>query len=274
MAKMELSGKVVVITGASGGIGTALAKAFTAKGAKLVLSARGMEALNRTADAVKALGGEALAIRADVTKPEDMAGLVAKAIERFGRVDVMVLNAGLGIIGDIWNLSLEDWHHQMDVNFWGVLHGFYAALPEFLTQGAGQFVVINSLSGKIAMPLNATYCASKFALQGFADSVRAELKPKNIDMISIYPGFVRTPFQSHISSPDYNVPPNLGHAFADSPEKAANAIVRACEKRKGEVIFTLNGSFGARFLPVSYTIAEGFRKIMLYGTRKMIKRKK
>jgi len=273
MARFDLKGKTVVITGGSGGIGTAMTLEFGRRGAKLVLSARKLEALEKSAARVKATGAEAQVVVADVTRPEDMKMLVEKAVALTGGLDVMVLNAGIGIIGEVHHLTLEDFHKQMDVNFWGVLNGFYAALPHFLSRKSGQFIIINSIAGKIAMPLNTTYCASKFALQGFADSIRAELKNKNIDVISIYPGFVATDFQEHIASPDYDVPPKLGHVIADSPEKAARRIANASASRRGEVIFTWNGTFGARFLPLSFTIAELFRKGALSAIKKMIKRK-
>ena len=268
-----MKGKTVVITGASGGIGSATARAFARRGAKLVLSARNVEPLNNLAEKVKAVGGEAFVVPADVTKAEDMNELAEKAIALSGGLEVMMLNAGMGILGEVHHINLAQWRHQMEVNFWGVLHGFYAALPHFLKQGHGQFIIVSSLAGKIAMPLNATYCASKFALTGFADSVRSELKKKNIGMIAVYPGFVATPFHSRIVSPDYDVPPKLGHFMADTPEKVGEAIARASEKRKGEIVFTLSGKFGSRFLPLSYTIAELFRKGMLNTTKRMIKRK-
>jgi short-subunit dehydrogenase len=273
MAKFELKGKTVVITGASGGIGSASASAFAKRGAKLVLSARKIEPLEKLAEKLKASGAEAFAVAADVTKPEDMKMLAEKSLALTSGLDVMMLNAGMGILGEVHHLGLEQWHKQMDLNFWGVLHGFYAALPQFLKQGSGQFIILNSLAGKIAMPLNSTYCASKFALSGFADSVRQELRKKNIDMIAVYPGFVATKFQANIESPDYDVPPDLGYAIADPPEKIAEAIARASEKRKGEIIFTWNGNFGARFLPLSFALAEHFRRGFLNTTKRMMKRK-
>jgi len=273
MARFELKGKTVVITGASGGIGTATALAFAKRGAKLVLSARKIEPLEKLAEKLKASGAEAFVVPADVTKAEDMKMLAEKAIALTHGLDVMMLNAGMGILGEVHHLSLEQWHKQMDLNFWGVLHGFYAALPQFLKQGSGQYIIVNSLAGKIAMPLNSTYCASKFALTGFADSVRQELRKKNIDMIAVYPGFVATTFQANMQSPDYDVPRDLGHAIADPPEKIAEGIARASEKRKGEIVFTWNGNFGARYLPLSFTIAENFRRGFLNTSKKVMKRK-
>jgi NADP-dependent 3-hydroxy acid dehydrogenase YdfG len=273
MARFELKAKTVVITGASGGIGSATALAFAKRGAKLVLSARKFEPLEKLAEQLKAAGAEAFVVSADVTKADDMKMLVEKALSLTGNLDVMMLNAGAGILGEIHHLTLEQWHQQMALNFWGVLNGFYAALPQFLKQGSGQYIILNSVAGKIAMPLSSTYCASKFALTGFADSVRQELRKKNIDMIAIYPGFVATTFQANMQSPDYDLPPDLGHSIADPPEKIAEGIVKASEKRKGEVIFTWNGSFGARYLPLSFTIAENFRRGFLNTSRKVMKRK-
>ena len=123
----------------------------------------------------------------------------------------------------------------------------------------------------MAMGLGAPYGASKFALWGFADCARSELAKKNIDMISVYPNFVKTPFQANIQSPDFNIPDDLAWKMrGQSPEHVAKVIVRASEKRKGEVIFTAMGKIGVRLLPLSYHLAEWGRRIVLPITGKML----
>ena len=271
MGKFELREKTVVITGASGGIGTEVAVAFARRGAKLVLSGRNRDALAKTADRVRDIGTEAHVVPADVTVWDEMRALVERAIEVTGGLHVMLLGAGYGVLGNIENVTLDAWRKQMDVNFWGVLNGFYAALPHLTKQSSGQYIIINSLAGRVAMALNAPYCASKFALWGFTDSVRPELAKKNIDIISVYPNFVKTAFQGNIESPDFNVPPDLAWKMrGQSPEKVAETIARASEKRKGEVVFTATGKIGVRLLPLSYHLAELTRKIMFPITRKII----
>jgi len=272
MAGFELKGKTVVITGASGGIGAETALAFARRGAKLVLSGRNLELLNKASELVRAAGAEAFVVPADVARFEEMKQLVEKALELTKRLDVMLLGAGFGVLGEAANIPLELWHKQFEVNFFGVLNGFYAALPDFKKQGYGQFIIINSLSGRIAMPLNSAYCASKFALWGFADSVRLELKENKIDLICVYPSFVKTKFQANILSPDYNVPPNLAWKMrGDSPKKIAEKIARASEKRKEEVICTVSGNLGARLLPMSHLLSKSFQKILLAVAKKVIR---
>jgi len=275
MAKFDLSGKTIVITGASGGIGASAAVAFAKKGANLVLSARKIDVLNKVADQVRAAGSEAYVVPADVTKMDEMQKLADKAIGLTGRLDVMLLGAGFAVLGRAEKIPLELLRQQMEVNFWGVIHGFYAAIPQFRKQGSGQFIILNSIMGRMANPWSSAYCASKFALWGWADSVRAELKKKNIDIISIYPGFVKTRFQARTISPDFIIPEDLADKMRGvSPEKIAETIVRASEKRKGEVICTVSGNLGARLLPASYYIGEFIRQGSMKIQRRMFKSKK
>jgi len=274
MAKLDLKGKTVVITGASGGLGCLAAQAFAKRGAKLVLSARNKEVLEKVAADLRNCGAEAHVFPADVTRMQEVQALVDKAIELTGRLDVMLLGAGFAILGEAENIPLELFRREMDVNFWGVMHGFYAALPQFKKQGHGQFIIVNSLSGRISMLLFSAYCASKFALWGFADAARTELRRKNIDIICVYPGPLKNQFQANMVSPDYIVPEDMAWKLrGDDPAKVAEQIVKASEARKPEVIFTAWGNFCARFLPMSYHLSEGFRKISFRFSRIYIKPK-
>ncbi len=271
MGKLDLRDKTVVITGASGGIGSEAAVAFARRGAKVVLSGRNMQALEYAAERVRELGKEAHVAPADVRIYDDVKGVVQQALELTGGLHVMMLGAGYGVLGDIDKLTLEMWHQQMDVNFWGVLHGFYASLPHFIEQGFGRYIIINSLSGRLATPLNAPYCASKFALCGFTDSVRAELAGKNIGMLSVYPYFVKTPFQANIKGPGLDVPHDLAWKMrGQSPARLAERIVRACEKNKGEIISSAFGKVGTRIAPLSFNMAEWTRRLIMPMTRGML----
>jgi len=271
MKKLDLKNMTVVITGASGGIGGETGVAFARRGARLVLSGRNRGALEKVAARVRASGAEAHIVPAEVTHRKEMEALAAKAVELTGRLDVMMLGAGYGVLGAVENVSLEDWHRQMDVNFWGVLHGFYAALPHFIKQGSGQYIIMNSLSGRMAMGLSAPYSASKYALWGFADCVRPELWEKNIGLLSVYPYFVKTAFQGNIQSPDFKVPPDLARKmFGQSPARLGEQIVRACERRQGEIVCTALGKLGTRFVPLSFHLAEWMRRLLLPLTRKAL----
>jgi len=275
MARINLAGKTVVITGASGGIGSECAVAFAEKGARLVLSGRDREALEQTAARVRGIGSEAHVVPAEVKNHEEVRGLVERALELTGGLHVMLLGAGFGVLGRVESLSLESFREQMEVNFLGALSGFYAALPHFIRQGSGEFIILNSLSGRAALPYNAPYSASKFALWGFADCVRCELRRFNINLLSVYPYFVKTRFQGRIQSPDFQVPEDLPRKMlGQSPERLARRIVRACEKRKGELLCTPLGWIAPRFFAASYRLSEQFRRLSAPFIRKMLAEKR
>jgi NAD(P)-dependent dehydrogenase (short-subunit alcohol dehydrogenase family) len=271
MSKFDLKDKTVVITGASGGIGGEAAVAYARRGAKLVLSGRNMEALEKVAERVREAGAEAHIVPADVASNDEVKALVEKAVDLTGGLDVMFLCAGYELLGEIGSMTMEMWQNQMDVNFWGVLYGFYAALPHFIKQGSGQFIIVNSLSGRMGMGLSGPYSASKFALWGFADCVRCELREKNIDLLAVYPYFVKTSFQANIRSPNYRVPPDLAkRMLGQSPVKLAKKIVRAGEKRKGELLCTPLGWMGPRLVPLSFHLSEWIRRLLLPITRRIL----
>ncbi|MBW1989916.1 MAG: SDR family NAD(P)-dependent oxidoreductase [Deltaproteobacteria bacterium] len=271
MAAFDLEGKTIVITGASSGIGRALAVEFADKGAgHVVISGRNTGALDETAQLVKQKGIEPVCFAADVTSQDEMHALVNEALEKTGGLHAMVLCAGYEIMGAAENLDVDAYRRQMETNFFGVLHGFYAALPHFLEQGRGEFVFFNSAVGKLAAGLNSAYCASKFALTGFTDSIRCEMALHNINVLGVYPGFVKTNFQKNIESPDCNVPDDLARKLmGQTPEHVAKKVVKACCKRKGELIFTFSANLGIRLAPLSFYMTEFARaKIALpyFGT--------
>lgn len=258
MAVFDLRGKTIVITGASGGLGRALALEFARKGAgSLVLSGRNAIALEETARMVQKISHDPITFPADVTSQEEMNALVEKAIKETGGIHAMVLCAGYEIMAAAVNLDADAYKRQINVNFFGVLHGFYAALPHFLEQGSGEFIFINSAVGKLAAGLNSAYCASKFALTGFTDSIRCEMAAHNINVLGVYPGFIKTDFQKNTESPDCTIPADLSAKMGgQSPEHVARKIVKACRKRKGEVVFTFPANLGVRLAPLSFNAAE------------------
>ncbi len=261
MSRFDLNGKTVVITGASSGIGRAVAMEFAKRGAKVILSARSVKPMEEVAAKVKGQGGEAWVVPADVTKEADMKMLVEKAAELTGQLDVMFCGSGYGLVGRVENICLDLWRQQFEVNFWGVLNCFYAALPVFQKQKSGQYLIMNSGSGRFGIAFWSAYAASKFGLWGFADSARAELKRDNIDVISFYPGFVKTNFHASLVSPDCKFPGDMAATHGgQEPEYVARCIVNASEKRKGQVIFQAGTNFAARFMPISFAFAQMARK--------------
>nr|BFE60130.1 SDR family oxidoreductase [Dactylosporangium thailandense] len=189
---MAIHGKVVAITGASSGIGEATARHLASLGAPVVLGARRTDRLDRLVAEIEASGGRAAAVRVDVTDPGDMAALVAAAVERFGRLDVLVGNAGMTRIGPVAELDVAGWMAMVDVNVKGILHGIAAALPVFRRQGRGHLVTVVSTSGLKIVPTQAVYAGTKNAVRTLLEGLRQESTDGVLRTTSISPGYVRT----------------------------------------------------------------------------------
>jgi NADP-dependent 3-hydroxy acid dehydrogenase YdfG len=195
-----IKGKVVVITGASGGIGEATAALLAGRGAKLVLGARRSDILEALVDRIVMAGGEAIYTRTDVTRRDDLMSLVKVACARFGKLDVLINNAGIGPISLLDELRVEDWEHMIDINLKGVLYGIAAALPVFREQGFGHFVNVISTAGLKIVPQQAVYAATKNAVRTLTEGLRQEAGDK-LRVTSISPGFVRTDFAESMTNP-------------------------------------------------------------------------
>lgn len=196
----NIKGKVVAITGASSGIGEATALLLAERGALVVLGARRRERLEALSVRIAKAGGEAIYAATDVTKREELATLVKLACERYGKLDVLVSNAGIGPISLLEELRVEDWEHMIDVNFKGVLYGIAAALPVFRKQGFGQFVNVISTAGLKIVPQQAVYAATKNAVRTLTEGLRQEAGGK-LRVTSISPGFVHTDFAESMTNP-------------------------------------------------------------------------
>src|SRR6476646_34701 len=186
-----IEGKVVVITGASSGIGEATALLLAERGAKVVLGARGLDRLDAMAARIAASGGEAVYRRTDVKRREDLSNLVGLAIERYGKLDVLINNAGVAPISLLDELRVEDWEEMIDINLKGVLYGIAAALPIFRRQGVGHFVNVISTAGIQITPTMAVYAATKNAVRTITEGLRLEAGDK-LRVTGISPGFVNT----------------------------------------------------------------------------------
>ena len=185
-----IQGKVVVITGASSGLGEATARHLANLGAKVVLGARRQERMDVIVEEIKATGGQASAYTVDVTRREDLSALVDNAIRDFGRIDVIVNNAGFMAISPIAELRVDEWDRMIDINVKGVLYGVAAALPKFEAQGSGHFINISSVAGiKVFSPCGSVYSGTKFAVRAISDGLRHEVGAK-IRTTTIEPGAV------------------------------------------------------------------------------------
>jgi NADP-dependent 3-hydroxy acid dehydrogenase YdfG len=194
-----LDQQVIVITGASSGIGLATAVAAAEEGAKLVLASRSQQTLEELAQRINANGGEAIAVVADVADRQQVQRIAEAAISRFGRIDTWINDAGLSIYGRLDEVSEEDSRRLFDINFWGVVNGSLAALPHLKTAG-GALINVGSEVSEAVVPLQGMYSASKHAVKGFTDALRVEIEEVDkapVSITLIQPTAVDTPFPEH-----------------------------------------------------------------------------
>jgi NADP-dependent 3-hydroxy acid dehydrogenase YdfG len=198
----NVEGKIVVITGASSGVGEATARLLSSQGAIVVLGARRAERIQALADKLKSSGGKALAVPTDVTNREEVKRLVDSAADVFGRIDVILNNAGLMPHSPLERLKIEDWDRMIDVNLKGVLYGIAAALPHMKAQNGGHIILTSSVAGHKVRPGSAVYAATKTAVRVIAEGLRQEVKPYNIRTTIISPGAMKTELADSITEPD------------------------------------------------------------------------
>jgi short-subunit dehydrogenase len=238
--------KVVIITGASSGIGRALAYQLAEQGAWLSLAARDKDRLLSVAVECEKQGGKAIAIPTDVADENQCSALIRKTHEHYNRIDMLLNNAGISMsarFDEINNLALFD--RIMRVNYLGSVFCTYYALP-FLKQTKGRIVSVSSLTGKNGVPTRSGYAASKHAMAGFFDSLRIELSDSGVTVTTIYPGFVTSEVRERAL--DANGKP-LGKSHLDEnkimpTEECARLIIKAAEKRRRELVMTLRGKIG------------------------------
>ncbi len=219
--------KVIAITGASSGIGQAAALHLAARGAAVILAARGEDKLNELATRIAAAGGKALSVSVDVARRDDLVKLVEAACQQYGRLDVLVSSAGAMPIGPLGDLAVDDWEQMVDVNLKGVLYGIAAALPVFRAQGSGHFVNVASTAARKTVPNQAVYSATKAAVLALSDGLRQELAGK-LRVTVISPGFTNTNFVEHVR--DEALQTQMREAasrFAMDPDAIAKAIAYA-----------------------------------------------
>ena len=248
----NLRDAVVVVTGASSGIGRATALAFARRGARLVLAARRLEALEEVAGACRSRGADAVAVSTDVTDPRAVERLATRAEEAFGRIDIWINNARTGVFGPYQDAPLDLHRRTVEINLLGGMYGAYAVLPRFLAQGHGTLITNISLGGWAPAPFAAAYTASKFGLRGFSASLRQELRRHpDIHVCSVFPAMVDTPGLEHganVSGRRIDTGP-----LVYAPEDVAETFVHLARHPHDEVAV----GWPARAAQAAYALAPG-----------------
>ncbi|KZL42364.1 oxidoreductase [Pseudomonas syringae pv. syringae] len=240
----NIQGKVVLITGASSGIGEAAARLIAAKGAYVVLGARRIERLEMLAADIEAQGGSARFRALDVTDALDMQAFADFAKHAFGKIDVIINNAGVMPLSPLAALNIAEWNQMLDVNVRGVLHGIAAVLPSMQAQGHGQIINISSIGGLAVSPTAAVYCATKFAVRAISDGLRQETDKIRVTVVC--PGVVESELADSISDETARDAMKAFRKVALEPDAIARALVYAIEQPDGvdvsEIVVRPTGS--------------------------------
>jgi short-subunit dehydrogenase len=234
-AGMKLEGKVAVITGASMGIGEAIAKLFLQEGAKVVLCSRD---LARTKAAEQRIGGGAntLSVACDVSKRDQVDALVKSAVAKFGRIDIFVNNAGFGLNDAVAEMDMAEFRRMFDTNLFGAVECIQTVVPVMRQQGGGDIVNISSVSGYISTPYMSGYAATKHAMNAIGKAARMELLRHNINVLTVCPGYIATDFVKNMVKGKHSERVGSSVKYAVTPDVVADATLQGLLKRKREVI--------------------------------------
>lgn len=250
MAKRDLTGKRILITGASQGIGKALAELAAARNAKVLAVARSVDLLQELADNAQKKGQTLEILQCDITSSEDRQKMVNAAQELFGGLDILINNAGIGATGHFAEADPDRLRKIMEVNFFGLTETIRVFLPTLKQGNQPAIVNISSVAGRRGIPARSEYSASKFAVQGFSEALRAELAKDDVDVILVNPGLTQTNFSKNMIEQKARV--QLDHMRGMTPEQVAEATLKAIEKNKSEITLTFNGKlmlFVCRYFP-------------------------
>jgi NAD(P)-dependent dehydrogenase (short-subunit alcohol dehydrogenase family) len=266
----KLRKTTAVITGATSGIGRETALGFARAGAKVVVAGRRRERLGELVREVEAKGGEALAVATDVADQAEVERLIEKALDRFGRIDTLVNNAGVGLAARFSETTIDDFRRVMDVNFWGAVYASKAVVPLMRAQSSGGVIInVSSILGKRGMPFETAYCASKFALAGFSEALRTEVMADRIEVSTIFPGAVETEiFQSAANNTGLEMPAYVPKFPA---REMARIIVRDARIPQPEIVMAMDAqviNFFNRLAPSLVDFALGFSVPFIEGMRR------
>ena len=240
--------KVVIVTGASSGIGEAVAKEFARNSSKVVLAARSEANLTRITSEINAEGLDAMYIRTDVSNEQECRNLIEKTVEKYGTVNILVNNAGISMRASFDDVELKVLHRLMDVNFWGTVYCTKYALP-YLVKNKGSLIGVSSVAGFHGLPGRTGYSASKFAMHGFLETVRIENLNKGLHVMIIAPGFTATEIRKHALNADGSEQGKspLNEGKLSTPEHVAKWVLKGIRKKKRNKIIPLTGQLTALF---------------------------
>lgn len=227
----NIANKIVLITGASSGIGVATARTLATSGAAVVLEARRTDRLEKLAEDITAAGGRAIYRSLDVTSRESVRSFADAAVQEFGRIDVIINNAGIMPLSPMASLKVDEWDRMIDVNIKGVLYGIAAVLPVMNRQGSGQIINISSIGGLAVSPTAAVYCATKYAVRAISDGLRQE--NDKLRVTCIYPGVVESELANTITDPVAAQAMESYRQIALKPEAIAAAIMHVIGQPDG-----------------------------------------
>lgn len=246
MNEYDLRGKTVLITGGSRGLGLVLAREFAQHGARLAICARDEQELDQARDDLQNSGAEVMTVKCDVTNSAEVENMVNRVREQFGKIDVLVNNAGTIQVGPIDVMNRDDFDHALKTHFWGPLNTILAVLPEMRQRRDGRIVNISSIGGKIAVPHLVPYCASKFALVGLSKGLRAELRKDGVVVTTVCPGLMRTGSPRNANFKGKHRDEYAWFSISDSlpvtaikAERAARQIVDACRHGRAELVISI-----------------------------------
>jgi len=264
---MNPNGKVVLITGASQGIGAALARELSKRGARLALTARSADELESVG------GGQALTIPADLLEPDAPRRIVSRTLEHYGCIDILVNNAGIGLYRTTWTAGDADVRRMFELNLFAAIEMARQAVPGMLERRRGVIVNISSMAGQIPLPWFTLYSATKHGLCAFSDGLRMELRGDGVHVMTVCPGYVKTGFQDHVLG---GRPPERirrAKAFAVTPEECARAILRGIERNARTVVTPGYGRLLNGLWHLAPGLLEGWLSAMARELRSAAQRK-
>ena len=269
----DLKGKVVLVTGGSRGLGLVLARQLAAKGARLAICARTPEQLGQAHIELERLGAEVMSMTVDVTDQRQVQAMIIDILEHYGRLDVLINNAGIVQVGPQENMGVNEYEQAMKANFWSALYTMLAVIPYFKEQGGGRIVNVTSIGGKIAVPHLLPYTASKFALVGLSEGMNAELKKDNILVTTVVPNLMRTGSPRNVTVKGDHEAEYAWFKLADSStflsqsaETSAAEIIKAIEQGESEAILSAT----AKVATILQGFAPGWMNLLMGIANKLL----